>query len=139
MTEDFSDIINLPHHQSRRHPQMPMKERAAQFAPFAALTGYGSAISEVARLTEEQVPLDDDDNDRLNRLINHIADRISEQPSVTIVYFKPDSRKQGGSYETITGRLKRIDDYEQQLVMLDGTAIPFENIMDISQNIDFEL
>lgn len=139
MTEDFSDIINLPHHQSRRHPQMSMKERAAQFAPFAALTGYGSAISEVARLTEEQVPLGDDDNDRLNRLVTHIADRISEQPSVTIVYFKPDSRKQGGSYETITGRLKRIDDYEQQLVMLDGTAIPFENIMDISQNIDFEL
>ena len=139
MTEDFSDIINLPHHQSRRHPQMSMKERAAQFAPFAALTGYGSAISEVARLTEEQVPLGDDDNDRLNRLVTHIADRISEQPSVTVVYFKPDSRKQGGSYETITGRLKRIDDYEQQLVMLDGTAIPFENIMDISQNIDFEL
>ena len=139
MTEDFSDIINLPHHQSRRHPQMSMKERAAQFAPFAALTGYGSAISEVARLTEEQVPLGDDDNDRLNRLVTHIADRIPEQPSVTIVYFKPDSRKQGGSYETITGRLKRIDDYEQQLVMLDGTAIPFENIMDISQNIDFEL
>lgn len=139
MTEDFSDIINLPHHQSRRHPQMSMKERAAQFAPFAALTGYGSAISEVARLTEEQVPIGDDDNDRLNRLVTHIADRISEQPSVTIVYFKPDSRKQGGSYETITGRLKRIDDYEQQLVMLDGTAIPFENIMDISQNIDFEL
>lgn len=139
MTEDFSDIINLPHHQSKRHPQMPMKERAAQFAPFAALTGYGSAISEVARLTEEQVPLGDDDNDRLNRLVTHIADRISEQPSVTVVYFKPDSRKQGGSYETITGRLKRIDDYEQQLVMLDGTAIPFENIMDISQNIDFEL
>lgn len=139
MTEDFSDIINLPHHQSRRHPQMSMKERAAQFAPFAAITGYGSAISEVARLTEEQVPLGDDDNDRLNRLVTHIADRISEQPSVTIVYFKPDSRKQGGSYETITGRLKRIDDYEQQLVMLDGTAIPFENIMDISQNIDFEL
>lgn len=139
MTEDFSDIINLPHHQSKRHPQMPMKERAAQFAPFAALTGYGSAISEVARLTEEQVPLGDDDNDRLNRLVTHIAERISEQPSVTIVYFKPDSRKQGGSYETITGRLKRIDDYEQQLVMLDGTAIPFENVMDISQNIDFEL
>lgn len=139
MTEDFSDIINLPHHQSRRHPQMSMKERAAQFAPFAALTGYGSAISEVARLTEEQVPLGDDDNDRLNRLVTHIADRISEHPSVTIVYFKPDSRKRGGSYETITGRLKRIDDYEQQLVMLDGTAIPFENIMDISQNIDFEL
>lgn len=139
MTEDFSDIINLPHHQSRRHPQMAAKERAAQFAPFAALTGYGSAISEAARLTEEQVPLGDDDNDRLNRLVTHIADRISEQPSVTVVYFKPDSRKHGGSYETITGRLKRIDDYEQQLVMLDGTAIPFENIMDISQNIDFEL
>lgn len=114
---------------------MPMKERAAQFAPFAALTGYGSAISEVARLTEEQVPLGDDDNDRLNRLVTHIADHISEQPSVTIVYFKPDSRKQGGSYETITGRLKRIDDYERQLVMVDGKIVSFDNIVNLSLNI----
>ena len=138
MTEDFSDIINLPHHQSKRHPQMPMKGRAAQFAPFAALTGYGSAISEVARLTEEQVPLGDDDNDRLNRLVTHIADRISEQPSVTVVYFKPDSRKQGGSYETITGRLKRIDDYERQLVMVDGKTIPLGHIIDLSVDSDTE-
>ncbi len=131
MTDDYSDIIHLPHHQSRRHPQMPAEGRAAQFAPFAALTGYGSAISETARQTDEQVQLDDDDNDRLNQLMGQIADCISEQPSVTVVYFRPDGRKYGGSYETVTGRLKRIDDYERQLIMTDGTIISFGNIIDI--------
>lgn len=132
MTDDYSDIIHLPHHQSQRHPQMSAEERAAQFAPFAALAGYGSAISEAARLTDEQVQLDDNDNDRLNRLMGQIADSISGQPCVTAVYFKPDGRKQRGSYETITGRLKRIDDYERQLVMADGKTIPFGHIIDLS-------
>lgn len=138
MTDDYSDIIHLPHHQSKRHPQMSVEERAVQFAPFAALTGYGSAISEAARLTDEQVQLEDDDNNRLNRLMGQIADCISGQPCVTVVYFKPDSRKQGGSYETITEKLKRIDDNERQLVMADGKTIPFGLIIDLSVDNDTE-
>lgn len=138
MTDNYSDIIHLPHYQSKRHPQMSAEERAAQFAPFAALTGYGSAISEAARLTDEQVQLEDDDNDRLNQLMGQIADSISGQPCVTVVYFKPDGRKHGGSYETITGKLKRVDGYERQLVMVDGKTIPFGHIIDLSVDSDTE-
>ena len=131
MTEDYSDIINLPHHVSHNHPQMPMMARAAQFAPFAALTGYDAVIHETARLTDKQVELEDYDNERLNRIFSEIMDSLEEHPVVTVSYFKPDEHKAGGAYVTVTGQLKKVDTYEQLMVMENGTAIPIGNIMDL--------
>ena len=131
MTEDYSDIINLPHHVSHNHLQMPMMARAAQFAPFAALTGYDAVIHETARLTDKQVELEEYDNERLNRKFSELMDCLEEHPVVTVSYFKPDEHKAGGAYMPVTGQLKKIDTYEQLMVMEDGTAIPIGNIMDL--------
>jgi hypothetical protein len=131
MTEDYSDIINLPHHVSRNHPQMPMMARAAQFAPFAALTGYDAVIHETARLTDKQVELEEYDNDRLNRIFSELMDSLEKHPMVTVSYFKPDEHKAGGAYMTVSGKLKKIDTYEQIMKMEDGTVIPIGSIMDL--------
>ena len=131
MTEDYSDIINLPHHVSHNHPQMPMEERAAQFAPFAALTSYDAVIHETARLTDRQVELEEYDNERLNRIFSELMDSLEEHPMVTVSYFKPDEHKAGGAYVTVTGQLKKIDTYEQIMKMEDGTVIPIGSIMDL--------
>ena len=131
MKEDYSDIINLPHHVSRNHPQMPMMARAAQFAPFAALTGYDTVIHETARLTDKQVELEEYDNERLNRIFSELMDRLEEHPVVTVSYFKPDEHKAGGAYVTVTGQLKKIDTYKQIMKMEDGTVIPIGSIMDL--------
>lgn len=134
MNEDYSDIINLPHHRSRNHTPMSMMARAAQFAPFAALSGYDAVINETARLTDSRLELEDYDNDRLNRRMAELMDSENTHPEVTVSFFMPDSRKKGGSYRSITARLKKIDTYEKLLIMEDGTAIPFANIMDILPN-----
>ena len=131
MTEDYSDIINLPHHVSKNHPQMPMEARAAQFAPFAALTGYDAVIHETARLTDKQVELEEYDNDRLNRIFSELMDSLEKHPMVTVSYFKPDEHKAGGAYMTVSGKLKKIDTYEQIMKMEDGTVIPIGSIMDL--------
>jgi hypothetical protein len=131
MTEDYSDIINLPHHVSRNHPQMPMEARAAQFAPFAALTGYDTVIHETARQTDKQVELEEYDNERLNRIFSELMDSLEEHPMVTVSYFKSDEHKAGGAYVTVMGQLKKVDTYEQLMVMENGTAIPIGNIMDL--------
>ena len=131
MTEDYSDIINLPHHVSHNHPQMPMMARAAQFAPFAALTGYDTVIHETARQTDKQVELEEYDNERLNRIFSELMDSLEEHPMVTVSYFKSDEHKAGGAYVTVMGQLKKVDTYEQLMVMENGTAIPIGNIMDL--------
>ena len=131
MKEDYFDIINLPHHVSRNHPQMPMEARAAQFAPFAALTGYDAVIHETARLTDKQVELEEYDNDRLNRIFSELMDSLEKHPMVTVSYFKPDEHKAGGAYMTVSGKLKKIGTYEQIMKMEDGTVIPIGSIMDL--------
>ena len=131
MTEDYSDIINLPHHVSHNHPRMPMEARAAQFAPFAALTGYDAVIHETARLTDRQVELEEYDNERLNRKFAELMTILDNHPEITVSYFLPDERKAGGSYNTASGTVKKIDTYEQLLWMDDGTKIPIADIMDI--------
>lgn len=131
MKEDYFDIINLSHHVSRNHPQMPMEARAAQFAPFAALTGYDAVIHETARLTDKQVELEEYDNDRLNRIFSELMDSLEKHPMVTVSYFKPDEHKAGGAYMTVSGKLKKIDTYEQIMKMKDGTVIPIGSIMDL--------
>ena len=129
--DEYDDIINLPHHVSKNHRQMPMEMRAAQFAPFAALTGYDAVINETARLTDQQVELEDYDNERLNRKYAELIENISEHPVITVSYFKPDKRKGGGAYVSKTGHIKKVDTYEQQMIMEDGTSIPLAAIVDI--------
>ncbi|MBQ9201380.1 MAG: hypothetical protein IJ154_03290 [Bacteroidales bacterium] len=131
MTDDYSDIISLPHHRSLNHPPMPVENRAAQFAPFAALTGFGAAIHETARLTECRIELDEYGHDRLNRQMALLRELLPQQPVVTLLYFRPDSRKQGGTYVSASGHLKRIDDYGQRLVLTDGRTVDFDFLADI--------
>ena len=131
MTEDYSDIINLPHHVSRNHPRMPMETRAAQFAPFAALTGYDAVIHETARLTDRHVELEEYDNERLNRKFTELMTVIGRHPEMTISYFKPDELKDGGTYASVSGHVRKVDAFENVLELEDGTVIPLGNIMDI--------
>ena len=129
MTEDYSDIINLPHHVSHNNPQMPMMARAAQFAPFAALTGYDAVIHEKARQTDKQVELEEYDNERLNRKFTELMTILDNHPEITVSYFQPDERKTGGRYTTASGTVKKIDTFEHLLWMDDGTKIPIADIM----------
>ena len=134
---NYDDIINLPHHESRRHPRMSMLNRAAQFAPFAALTGYDDAIEETSRLTDRMIDLDSDvkvDLDRTMALLRSILDDSGSLPQVTITFFIPDVYKDGGSYNTIKTRVKSIDDVERCVILPDGQKIPISNIVDMTIN-----
>ncbi|MBE6372242.1 MAG: YolD-like family protein [Lentisphaerae bacterium] len=124
--------INLPHHVSRNHPQMPLRDRAAQFAPFAALTGYEAAVGETARLTAERRELDAHEAEELNRRLTDLAARLKDRSEVTVEYFVPDERKSGGAYVTVTGRVRHISVPEKTLVMEDGAVIALEDIATIS-------
>lgn len=134
MTNDYEDIINLPHHTSRNHPQMTMLQRAAQFAPFAALTGHDAAIEETARLTDEELDLSENGRELLDRKLSYLMS-YPGSPSVTVTYFVPDDRKQGGAYASVTGQIKKIDGYERLLIMSDGTKISFEHVSDLDGNV----
>ena len=128
---EYDDIINLPHHVSERHPQMSMMNRAAQFAPFAALTGHAAAIEETARLTDEQHELADEDSEALNQKMAYLRETINEHPTICITYFEPDRKKAGGAYKTIEGQLQNIDDYSQSIVLKSGDVISLSSILDI--------
>ena len=128
---EYDDIINLPHHVSKVHPKMSMMHRAAQFAPFAALTGHAAAIEETARLTDEQHELADEDSEALNQKMAYLRETINEHPTITITYFEPDKKKAGGAYKTIEGQLQNIDDYNQCLVMRDGKVVFIRSVLDI--------
>lgn len=127
MKTPYDDIIHLPHHVSRNHPQMPHRDRAAQFAPFAALTGYEASVGETARLSVERRELDAQEAAELNRRLTDLAARLKDRPEVTIEYFVPDDRKAGGAYVTVTGRMRHISVAKMTLVM-DGTEIPMEDV-----------
>lgn len=131
MTRKYDDIINLPHYVSTTRPQMTVSDRAAQFSPFAALTGYDAAIKETARLTDERVKLDEYMKSVLSDRLQIIADRIKEHPEIVITYFQPDEKKNGGAYVTAISTAKKIDEYERVVVMTDGTAIPIDEIISI--------
>lgn len=131
MKGPYDDIIHLPHHVSPKRPPMPMEDRAAQFSPFAALTGYDSTIRETARLTDRKIELSDDAKAVLDAKIAWIRSQLSARPTVTIVYFVPDGSKEGGAYRTLTGQVKQIRDLERVLVLTDGTKISFEDILDL--------
>ncbi len=135
MSVKYEDIINLPHHVSKTRPQMLMSDRAAQFAPFAALTGYDSAIKETGRLTDNRIELDEEALTALSMKLQLLMDAIDEEPEVEITYFKPDERKAGGAYLKITGIVKKLDEYERVLVLISGQKIKLDDIMDVSGDV----
>ena len=108
MTGPYDDIISLPHPTSAKHPRMPLSDRAAQFSPFAALSGHGAAIAETARLTDRRIELDEDTRAMLDLKQQILADRIAERPEISVVWFRPDEKKDGGQYVTTVGQLKRL-------------------------------
>lgn len=127
----YEDIINLPHHVSATRPQMSMLDRAAQFSPFAALTGYDAAIKETGRLTDEKINMDEEALNILNMKFHILIDNLSDEPEVVITFFKPDERKSGGAYFEVTGTVKKLDESERQIMMQDGAKIPMDDICDI--------
>ena len=131
MTGEYNDIINLPHHVSKNHPPMAAINRAAQFSPFAALTGYDDALKETARLTDERAELDDYSKYALSDRLQIIADRIGEHPEIEITYYQPDPKKHGGAYVTAAGTAKKINENQRIVIMTDGTTIPIEEIVAI--------
>lgn len=128
----YDDIINLPHHVSKTRPQMSMHDRAAQFSPFAALTGYDDAVEETARLTDEQAELSEDTRNKLDKILRLIADRIDEHPQIRVTYFVADELKDGGRYVTSGGCVRRIDEYEKKLIFVDGTQISLDTVSEIN-------
>ena len=131
MSGPYEDIIHLPHHVSPTRPQMSMSDRAAQFSPFAALTGYDAAIKETGRLTETRVELTDDELDGLNRKYMLLEESIRTGLGVELTYFLPDSRKDGGSYRSVRGSVKKIDASEREIYMMNGTVIPMDDVVNI--------
>ena len=131
MNNRYDEIIHLPHHISKTRQQMTMSDRAAQFAPFAALTGYDSAIKETGRLTDEKIELDEEALTTLDMKYQFLMDALDDEPEVTITYFQPDERKAGGKYVSATGTVKKVDDFERRITMRDGAKIPMDNVLSI--------
>lgn len=135
MSGKYDDILQLPHHVSVRHPRMAICDRAAQFLPFAALTGYDTAVRETARLTAECIKLDENSKTILDMKLRLLLDRLSERPEVAITHFQPDERKNGGAYVTIAGVVKKIDEYEHVIIMMDGAKISINHILEIESEL----
>lgn len=129
--DNYSDIINLSRPVSKR-PPMSLEQRSAQFAPFAALTGYEGQVKETARLTNKKIEINEELKEILNKKIQLIQKKIKEQPQIEITYFIPDSKKDGGKYETVTNSVKKIDTYKGEIILIDGTTIAIDEIIDIN-------
>ena len=127
----YDDIINLPHHVSPTRQRMSMHDRAAQFAPFAALVGYDDAVAETARLTESRPELDEQEQRIINEKLAYIAEHINEHPEVCIKYFVPDEHKSGGAIIEVSGRVKKLSTTDATIVLTDGCIIPIADVMDI--------
>lgn len=129
----YDDILYLPHPVSGRHPQMSLFDRAAQFAPFAALTGHDEAVRETARLTDPYIELEEGQRERLDQrlllLLKAMGENPGQEPVITVTCFKPDEKKDGGAYVPVCGRVKRVDGYRREIVLKDGTALPMGNII----------
>ena len=132
MADNYNDIINMPHHVSRTRAQMPRRSRAAQFAPFAALTGYEDAVDESARRTDTRAELCEDDVAELNKKIQLLSARIASEPYCEVTYFVPDRHKAGGAYITVSGNVRFIEEASRQLVFCGGRRIPLDDIVKIS-------
>lgn len=133
-TGKYEDIINLSHHISKKHPQMTMESRAAQFAPFAALVGYEDAVRETARLTTKRIELNEEEKNILDMKLQMLKEQMNVQiyPEISIIYFVPDFKKNGGKYIKISGTIKKIDEYKQLLILDDKTQIPINEVISIA-------
>ena len=131
----YDDIIDLPHHVSATRPRMSMIDRAAQFSPFAALTGYDAAIKETGRLTDERIELSEESRAVLDRKQQLLLDNLADHPEVSVTFFVPDERKAGGAYVTVTGRVRKVDEFGRLLVLTDGTKIPLDEILDMESEL----
>lgn len=127
----YEDMLRMPHPVSARHPQMPIRNRAAQFAPFAALTGFDGAIAETARLTEEKPELDESARAELDECLRVLNEHLAERPEAALTCFVPDARKSGGAYVTVTGCVKKIDALTQTVLLADGTTVRMDDICSI--------
>lgn len=132
--DDYSDIIDLPHPEPKGYHRMSMQARAAQFAPFAALTGHSEAIVETARMTEDEIFLYEDNLTLLNQTMKELVTRLDTHPEISITYFEPDARKSGGYYKNITGTVLQLDNYTHSLILKGGLQIELKHIIDISIN-----
>lgn len=135
----YEDIVNIPRHISRVHPQATMADRAARFSPFAAISGYEDMVKEAARVTEERIDITDATKELLNEKLNMIIEFLDEEPEVTITYFEPDKKKDGGAYISITGTVKRIDEYERIVLMSDDKKIRIDEIYAIESDLFYSL
>ncbi len=132
--EDYQDMIDLPHHVSENRPHMSMTDRAAQFSPFAALTGYDAAVKETARQTDQRIELNEDERQKISDRLTCLKACLKESPTVEITYFIPDEKKAGGEYVSVTGTVKKMDEFQRLIIMLDGTRILIEEIIDVRMN-----
>lgn len=132
---EYADIIDLPHHVSTTRPRMSMIDRAAQFSPFAALTGYDAAIKETGRLTDERIELTEDSRAALDTKQQLLVDNLASYPEVSVTYFVPDEWKAGGAYVTVTGRVKKVDKFERLLILTNGIKIPLDEILDMESEL----
>ena len=135
MQNPYEDILHLPSPVSSTRPQMPIADRAAQFSPFAALTGHGAAIRETARLTDRRRELSEDEQTALGDKLTMLAEIASDHPVVSITYFRADEKKDGGSYVTAAGAVKKVDDYERMVALMNGTKIPIRDIVEIESEL----
>ena len=131
MEGKYDDIIGLEYKGPKRHPRMSIHERAAQFAPFAALTGYDDVIAETGRLTGSKMELDEEQRASLNAVLQTVRGRLLERPEVLLTYFRPDSRKAGGTYLRIKGHVRNIDEASRLVVLADGPSIPIDDLFSI--------
>ncbi|MFQ6804640.1 MAG: hypothetical protein ACLRT5_07110 [Lachnospiraceae bacterium] len=132
---DYDDIINLPHHVSKTRPQMSMQDRAAQFSPFAALTGYGDAIKEASRLVDEKILLDEEALEKLDLKFQVLSKHLAERPEVLFTYFIPDEFKNGGVYVDTAGIVKKIDPFRRLITLDDDTQIQMDDILEMQNKI----
>ena len=139
MSGKYDNILRLPHPTSAKHPRMPVSERAAIFSPFAALSGHAGAIAETARLTDQRIELDEDTRAELDRRQTVLLEHIAEQPEVTVTWFQPDERKDGGAYVTTVDRAKKLDEFKRILIMVGGQKIVLDDIVQVESQLFYDL
>ena len=139
MDKNYDDIINLPHYVSKKRPQMSIEARSAQFAPFAALTGYDEQVKETSRLTDKRIELEDGQKEILNNKLLYILENINMKPEINFTYFVPDNKKSGGKYIERTAIIRKIDMIEQYIQFIDKSKININDIIEIESDLFISL
>ena len=135
MNDRYEKIIDLPHHVSKTRPQIPKADRAAQFAPYSALSGYEDAVEETARLTDKKIELDEGEIEKINATLTSLLTAPLDT-CVSLTFFRPDKRKSGGAYVTVSGKIEKIDDQAGSITLVGGAPVTFDNILEIYETDD---